>query len=166
MTAWLAALAGMGMLTGQEGPCSPELFRVTRSTNANVVVYEAHLAAAASLDPEEPVRPVWLMLAEDGRREDLDVLEIALAYGVDVRRGASQGTFVVSLRAHPGFPVWVAVEGGCPVARVRIHGREAVLRVVAVEASGGLLPRVEHVDVVGIDRATGAEVRERLLPSG
>jgi hypothetical protein len=36
---------------------------------------------------------------------------------------------------------------------------------VAVEASGGLLPEVVWVDMIGHDRVTGADVRERVFPS-
>jgi len=61
------------------------LFRVARSTNANVVLYEARLRNGGTLDEDEPVHPVWVMLAEDGRREELNFLERAMAYGVDVR---------------------------------------------------------------------------------
>jgi hypothetical protein len=34
---------------------------------------------------------------------------------------------------------------------------------VSVEASGGFLPEVVQVEMTGIDRASGAEVRERLI---
>jgi hypothetical protein len=143
-------------------PCATELFRVTRSTNANVVAYELRRTPSGAVDEGDPVHPVWIMLAEDGRREELSGLERALAYGVEVV--PATGLQVV-LRARPDLPIRIEGTSGCPAARTRIAGREATLRVVAVEVRGGLLPAVEHVDLHGIDAETGAGIRERLVPT-
>jgi hypothetical protein len=162
----LAALLATGLATGDAVPCGAELFRVTRNTNANVVLYEARLSAPGRLDEGDPVHPVWLMLAEDGGREELNLVESAMAYGVDVHRDEGGEALLVALRARPELLIQVLLEAGCPVARTRIAGHEAILKAVHVEASGGLFPHVAQVEIVGRDRATGAEVRERLLPSG
>jgi hypothetical protein len=106
---------------------------------------------------------VWIMLAEDGHREELNLFERAMAYGVEVRPGGGGDAAVVALRARPELDIRVLVENGCPVARTRIAGREATLRLVSVEASGGLLPEVVQVEMTGIDPGSGAEVRERLI---
>ena len=105
------------------------------------------------------------MLAEDGRREELNLVESAMAYGVDVHRDGAGDALVVSIRARPELAIRVALEAGCPVARTRIDGRDATLRLVFVEASGGLFPEVTQVVLVGVERTAGAEVRERLLAS-
>jgi hypothetical protein len=163
---WLAGLIAAWTGAGDLPPCGVELFRVARNINANVVVYEARLAAPGVLDERDPVHPVWIMLAEDGHREELNLFERAMAYGVEVRQGGGGDAAVVALRARPELDIQVLVENGCPVARTRIAGREATLRLVSVEASGGFLPEVVQVEMTGIDRASGAEVRERLIPSG
>jgi len=160
---WWAAAVLAGLLGAGDGAsCPAELFRVGRSTNANVVLYEARLSAPGLLDGRDPVHPVWVMLAEDGRREELNLVERALAYGVEVLARAGVSEAVIALRASPGTPIRVVVESGCPVARVPIGGREASLRRLHVEASGGPFPQVHWVDLVGMDPATGEEVRERL----
>ena len=64
MGIWLAGLVAMWVGAGEARACAPELFRVVRSTNANVVLYEARLSAQGGLDPRDPVHPVWIMLAE------------------------------------------------------------------------------------------------------
>jgi hypothetical protein len=162
---WLAGLIAAWTGAGELPPCGAELFRVTRNTNANVVIYEAHLASPGVLDERDPVHPVWLMLAEDGRREELNLFEATMAYGVDVRRGSDAESVAVAIRARPDLDIRILLEKGCPVARTRIAGREATLLLVSVEASGGLLPQVAHVDMIGHDRVSGAEVRERVIPS-
>jgi hypothetical protein len=161
----LAGLLATGMATGDPGPCSEELFRVTRNTNANVVLYEARLSAPGKLDEGDPVHPVWLMLAEDGHREELNLVESALAYGLEVHREDGGGVLVLALRARPEILIRVVMEAGCPVARTRIAGHDATLKVVLVEASGGLFPQVAQVELVGRDRGDGGEVRERLVAS-
>jgi hypothetical protein len=162
---WLAGLIAAWTGAGELPPCGAELFRVTRNTNANVVVYEARLASPGVLDERDPVHPAWLMLAEDGRREELNLFEAAMAYGVEVRGGIDAGAVVVAIRARPDLDIRILLEKGCPVARTRIAGRDATLRLVSVEASGGLLPQVLHVEMIGRDPASDAEVRERMLPS-
>jgi hypothetical protein len=162
---WLAGFIAAWTGAGELPPCGVEVFRVSRNTNANVVIYEARLASAGVLDEREPVHPVWLMLAEDGRREELNLFEAAMAYGVEVRWGGDAEAVAVAIRARPELDIRILLEKGCPVARTRIAGREATLRLVAVEASGGLLPEVVWVDMIGHDRVTGADVRERVFPS-
>jgi hypothetical protein len=44
------------------------LFVIERSTNANVVHYDANIAADGQLDPRQPISAYWVMAAEDGHR--------------------------------------------------------------------------------------------------
>lgn len=138
-----------------------ELFRITRSKNANVVVYEAGLRGA-DLNRAQPVSAHWLMLAEDGRREELTWAERRLAYGFEVTDVALDQCRVTLLackdrrllveRAGPGFR-----------AICRIAGQRAILQRIFVQTSeGGLLPSVQHVDLLGASSG-GAPLKERLL---
>ncbi len=165
MGTWAAAILATWMGAGAAQPCSTELFRVTRNTNANVVVYEARLVPPGRIDANDPLHPVWIMLAEDGHREELNLIESAMAYGVELQPQDADGVPVVAIRAMPELSIRVEMEAGCPVARTRIAGRDAVLRRVVVEASGGLFPQVAHLDLVGLVRGAGVEVRERIVPS-
>jgi hypothetical protein len=130
-----------------------------------VVVYEARLASPGVLVERDPVHPVWIMLAEDGRREELNLVESAMAFGVEVSGGEGGQPLAISIRAKPDLAIRISIENGCPIARSRIAGREATLHLVEVMATGGLFPQVTHVDLIGRDGATGVEVRERYLPS-
>jgi len=159
---WAVAILATWMAAGAAQTCDPELFRVTRNTNANVVVYEVRLAPPGRVDANDPLHPVWIMLAEDGHREELNFIESAMAYGVELQPQDGDGPPAVAIRAMPELPIRIEMEAGCPVARTRIAGLDAVLRRVVVEASGGLLPTVAHLDLVGLVR--GTEVRERIVP--
>ncbi len=48
---------------------------------------------------------------------------------------------LIAIRAKPDLAIRVSLEAGCPLAVATIAGREATLRLVAVQASGGLFPR-------------------------
>ena len=47
------------------------LFIIERSTNKNVIHYDAKFGKDGKLDPKNPVVAYWIMAAEDGRRESL-----------------------------------------------------------------------------------------------
>ncbi len=161
-------LAAMTLRADGPSACARELFRVARSTNANVVLYEANASgegalSEGSLDPAEPVHPSWLMLAEDGRREDLTGLEWRLAYGIDVRQATAPDVASVALKADPQRSVAIRRQNGCLVAITPIDGREAILRVVFINVGRGLLPKVHSVELTGVDMETGAELRETIV---
>jgi len=165
MVGWAVALAAMVLGSDGRAACAVELFRIARSTNANVVLYEANAVETGGLDPVEPVRASWRMLAEDGHREDLSGLERSLAYGIEVRgHGAQQGT-VVALKAEPRRSISIRSVGGCFVALAMIGGRQAILRIVFVEVGGGLLPSIRSVQLIGADLETGEPARETLAPA-
>lgn len=147
-------------------PCAPELFRIGRSTNANEVVYLARHGAGGALDPDEPLRAEWHMLAEDGHREGLNFIEKLLAYGFSVEPARSGDGFVVILKAKKNRPVTLTLRDGCPAATATIAGRTALLRRIFVQAeeSDGIIPSVAWADLEGVDPSTGARITERVLP--
>ena len=146
-------------------PCRAELFRIRRSTNANEIVYAAQLDEAGRLDEDDPLVAYWLMHAEDGHREGLNILEKMLAYGFSADP-APEGGFHVVLKAKKDRPVHLALRNGCPVAFIEIAGQPALLRSIFVQtSSGGVIPTVAHVDVTGVDPASGRDVSERIVPN-
>ena len=159
--AWMLLWTALGV-DGPAPACPPELFRIARSTNANVVVYEARLGAPGSLDPREPVHASWIMLAGDGHREELTFLERGLAYGFEASEGSA---LELKLRAQPERPIAVRFLGGCPAAFTTIAGRRAILRRIFVQVGGGPFPEVQSVELLGSDASDGTEVRES-VPGG
>ena len=162
MFVWVAVAAGMAF--GAEGqlPCAAELFRIGRSTNANVVLYEANADPVGTLDRARPLHPTWLMLAEDGRREELTGLEWSFAYGVDVRPAGTPDDAVVALKAEPRRPIAIRRWNGCLVAIAPIGGRDALLRTIYVQLGAGLLPESGRIELVGIDVESGMQLRETI----
>ncbi len=159
-----AAVPLLAFLAASPGACRSELFRIARNKNANVVVYEVDADAARLVGDRDPVRATWLMLAEDGRREDLNLFERALAYGFQVRR-SSLG-FRLVLKADASQEIDVREYRGCLRAFRLIAGHEALLRLVRVDANeSGLLPSVRSIELFGTDPETGAALHERIVAS-
>ncbi len=145
------------------GGCPEELFRITRSLNANVVVYEVHRRPDSTVDPEEPVRASWILLARHGEREDLNFIERMLAYGFEVRSAAPQRGWWITLKAKKDRPLRVVEREGCLRAIGTIAGREGALRRLYVKADDKrLIPTVEYVELFG-EGAGGAPLYEKIL---
>jgi hypothetical protein len=164
----LAALVMVAFLAGApDAPaagCPPELFRIARSKNANVIVYEANAGAGHGLDAGEPVRASWIMLAKSGEREELNFLERLLAYGFEVHPASPGPGFWLTLKAKKDRPLRVLERGGCPAAIGEIGGRRGILKRIYVKADDRqLVPPVEYVEVFGVDPETGGELYERIV---
>jgi len=79
---------------------SVPLFTIEKSSNANRVQYDARVTADGHIDPHQPVVAYWIMAAENGRRQELNLLERAKAYGFTLREDGkdSYRLWVVSHR--------------------------------------------------------------------
>jgi hypothetical protein len=136
------------------------LFRITRSKNKNVVVYQAN-RRGNGLNLGEPIGAHWLMLAEDGRREELTWTERRLAYGFDVQDVALDHCRV-TLLACRSRPLLVARGPRGFRALCRIAGEPAVLERIFVRTNeSALVPSVSYVDLFG-ESLQGAPLSERL----
>jgi hypothetical protein len=141
------------------------LFIIERSKNANVVHYDAQLAADGKLDPKEPVIAYWVRLAEDGRREELSWIQKRVAYGFTIKPDPSVDGYGMTLVAAPEKQIIVKKEKKTVRAEAVIDGRPAILEKMYIYASDGLTgPRVRYIDVYGKDLQTGEVRREKMVP--
>jgi hypothetical protein len=143
-----------------------------------MVVYEGMVDASGKLDEKNPLDVYWLDIDPEyvekarkaGRtddRVDLNVLEKKMAYGSYVDKDASTpDKIVVKLVALPKRLVTITVVDGKPVSKLEISGAQAIVKKIyvhAVDRRFNPLPKVEYVDVFGVDDA-GNVVSERLTP--
>ena len=165
----LCALALMASVaaarTGPDGEAKAQrLFRIERSKNANVVVYDALLTHDGLLQSDKPVDAYWLVLARDGQREKLSRIQKRFAYGFKTRF-LDEDTVVMQMAADIGRDITVDVVRGVPRAVTDIDGREAVLdRIYVKSIKGKLWPSVEYLELFGVDATTGKERYERIYP--
>ncbi len=161
---WFAALALLAAPAAAQIITQP-LFIIERSKNANVVHYDARLTADGKLDPKEPVIAYWVLLAEDGRREELSWLEKKKAYGFGIKPDPSVNGYKMTLVAAPQRQITVKKEGDAFRAEGVIDGRPAVLEKMYIKASDGLMgPKVQYIGLYGKDLQTGGKRYEKIVP--
>lgn len=141
---------------------SRRLFVLERSTNLNVVAYDARLRDG-EFAPEKPIDAYWILFESEGEREELSRLERQKAYGAKVVR-ASGREVVFSLAALPSRPITVRLEPQGPVPTVEILGEPARLTQVFVAAREGILPGVHYVEIRGASERSGRPLVERITP--
>jgi hypothetical protein len=140
------------------------LFRIERNTNANVVQYDAQLAPDGTLNAKEPIAAYWIMLAEDGRKEDLSLVEAKLAYGFKTWSEAPGQGVLVQLVAYPERKLRVYQANGSCRAEILIDGHPAFLeRIYVKSVDAAILPKVEYLELYGRDAGTGANLYEKIL---
>ncbi|HMD08598.1 MAG TPA: DUF4833 domain-containing protein [Terriglobales bacterium] len=141
------------------------LFIIERSTNANVVHYDAKIGKDGSFDPKEPVVVYWVMAAEDGGRQNLSALEKRLAYGFTIRRDSSDQSYWMTLVSQKRREIHIYQEGGKVRAVMLIGGHEAYLRKIYVQTrKSGWLRTVDYVELFGEDITTGRDCYEKVAP--
>lgn len=139
------------------------LFLIHRSTNRNVVAYDANLTEDGLL-AEEPIRVRWILREQGDRVEELTGLERRRAFGITVDEASpTRAIFrIVSLQDRP-ITVERTEAGVLPM--MAIGGEAAVLEEVFVSVrDGSLIPTVRWVEVRGISLRSGKKVRERIVP--
>lgn len=150
LTGLLGAAGALGLFSGpaEAAPTLSTLFVIARSKNQNVVRYAARHEHQA-LDRVSPIEAHWLMLAEDGRREQLTWAERQLAYGFSVA-SVSEAGCQLRLVAFPARALTVERRENGFRALVTIAGQRAKLERIFVQTrEGALLPSVAHVDLYG-----------------
>jgi hypothetical protein len=141
------------------------LFIIERSTNSNVIYYDAKLGKDGAFDSKEPVVAYWVMLAEDGRRQKLSALEKGRAYGFTIRRDSSGQSYWMTLVSQKLRAIHIYQEGGKVRAVTLVGGHEAYLRKIYVKTrKSGLLRTADYFELFGEDLATGQDCYEKVAP--
>jgi len=159
----LSAVAGL-LAAHIESKQAP-LFVIERSTNANVVHYDANIGADGQLDPRQPITAYWVMAAVDGHREELTAFEKSRAYGFTVEPSQDSNAYRLRLVAQRRREITIVRQGDAVLAEAVIDGRRAYLKRMYVNTHRVLaVPTVKYIELFGIDVATGESVSEKVLP--
>ncbi len=164
----MRCVLGMAVLLLVAASASAEttvpLFVIERSINANVVHYDAQLMPDGKLDPKQPVVTYWIMLAEDGRREDLNWLERTKAYGFSIQPDSRPGAYRLTLVSYPKRQIRVYQDADGLKAEIVIANRPAILQKVYIDAVDRLgLPTVRYIELFGRDLRTRQELSEKIM---
>jgi hypothetical protein len=140
-----------------------EIFHIERSKNKNVVRYDARIGKDGQLDPREPVVSYWL--EPSGKRRPMEAFDRTFFYGFSVRKDKSGNFWHFKIAAAKDRPMKLYLKEGQPRAEGRVGGVAAFLTKFYVKfAVGTTLPKVEYVDLIGVDAKTGEPKRERFVP--
>lgn len=143
---------------------SVPLFVIERSTNANAVHYEARLRDG-KLDPNQPVIAYWVM-AQDGRRQELNFVERMKAYGFSVKPDSKPDTYLMTLVSDKKKEIRVVRAGDSVHAQARIGNCDAYLEKIYIAQKKSLLSILpDYAEMIGKDVTTGAECHERVTPA-
>jgi hypothetical protein len=154
---WAAAAIGVAQVK------SVPLFTIEKSSNANRVQYEARLLANGHLDPKQPVVAYWIMAAENGRRQELNILERAKAYGFTIRPDASPDSYKLRVVSHREKEIHVFKDSDTVRAEAMIGGRVALVDKIFIQMRKSfVLSFPEFGEMFGFDRQTGQKLIERV----
>jgi len=154
---FLAALPSFGQIN------YVPLFTIERSTNANVVHYEARLKDG-KIDPHEPVVAYWIMAAEDGRRQELNLIERLKAFGFSIHPDGVPETYRMVIVSDKKKEIRVLRVGNSVRAEMHIGACTATLQKIFISAHKSFLSSPEYAEMQGTDISTGAPCSERVTP--
>jgi serine/threonine protein kinase len=140
-----------------------QLFIIERTTNGNVVHYDAHLNSEGHIDPGQPVIVYWTIGSTTGKRQNLNYLERTRAYGIQVRP-KSGGRYVLTVVSQKELEIDVYEDGGRIRAETTIDGHHAYLKKIFANIESTLfLPKVHYVELFGTDVSTGIERYQKII---
>lgn len=155
------ALPALALVAAPQ-PRPVKLFVIERSKNRNIVRYDLMLDKSGRYDAKRPLDVYWLMLAENGRREELSMFE-RRAYGFELLPGASSTQLGVRLVAVKNRPLVIRESTGGYRATLPIQGVPAYLeRIFVATREGPILPTVLYVELRGRSIQDGRALSERI----
>ena len=166
----LLLLITFGSRGGDRFPNPPDspnrLFFIQRSTNANVVVYDANVIAG-KLNAKDPVHTYWYRFGEKEKKEELTAIQRTLAYGLYTSAVTGiPNTYEGHFLAYRKRKFMVKQDAtGDPIALFPINGKMQILKRVFVSVDDSkFMTTVNYIELFGKDPVTGRDVYEKFKP--
>jgi len=155
----------MPLLAGAETLTIHPLFHIERSKNANIVQYDAQVAADGKLNKEEPVVGYWIRLNEQGQKQELSWIQKTFAFGFDVKLDKDREAALLNMKADVGEAIKIVREGNIYRATITIDGAPSYFEKMYIDATrDGMSLDVRYVELFGNDMKTGEARYEKRLP--
>jgi hypothetical protein len=114
------------------------------------------------IDAKQPVVAYWIMAAENGRRQELNILERAKAYGFTLRRDGTD-SYRLWVVSHREKEIHVYRDGGTVRAEAVIGGRVSLVEKIYIQMRKSfMLSLPEFGEMFGFDRETGEKRYEKV----
>jgi len=144
---------------------SNQLFYLQRTSNKNTIVYDLNIKNG-TLDEDNPVHVYWIRYSDQGQRQELSYIQRTFAYGIKATALANNAGYemhFVSYKKYPLYLVKSAVDNKYRVYTT-VNAKKVVLNRIFIKLNGGSFwsPKVEYVEIKGVDPVNGKEVTDRL----
>ncbi|WP_423148327.1 DUF4833 domain-containing protein [Rubrolithibacter danxiaensis] len=140
------------------------LFYLQRDPDANTVIYELNYRKDGTPHPSIPVKGSWIRYSENGQHKDLNAIERKFAYGIQ-SKAIADNEYEIKLVSYKKQPMYLKrTETGKYVIYTNINKQELLLKRVFVRVNGGSFwfPKVEYIELAGIETSSGKEVIHRI----
>jgi hypothetical protein len=140
------------------------LFFIERSKNKSLVQYDIRLSENSDLPDQSPINVYWIL--ENGRREELNLIEREYAYGIVRQEKLDKDKFKVIVAGLKGLEIIVERMNDSFKALVSINGRESILEKIYIKSEEKWkgLPKVLYIDLFGRTKEMGLPIKERIAP--
>lgn len=137
-----------------------KLFHISKSSNRNIVCYEAILKGNA-LNITDPVHPFWINNEDKkGEETELNLIQKKMAYGYKaIKSTATEAE--ITLKAYNKRSIKIRQQGGKWRAYIVINGKESLLNEIYVKSKEGNSMIVEYIILKG--SLNGASVQEKVV---
>jgi hypothetical protein len=147
-------------------PGNPNLlFYLQRTSNKNTIVCDLNMVNGA-LNKAEPVHVYWIRYSDQGQRQELSYIQRTFAYGIQAKALNNQDGYemhFVSSKKHSFYLIKSTGENKYNVYTT-VNSKKVILKRIFIKINGGSfwMPKVEYVEIKGVDAANGKEITDRL----
>ena len=140
------------------------LFFIQSNKMKNIVQYDVQLAENGDLREPNPIVVYWVL--ENGKQEELNLIEKKFAYGIKSQKILGKNELRIFLVALKTKEIIVKKIGSAYKPFISIGGKYSILKKVYVSSEKGLvgLPKVNYLDLFGWNSNKKISVTERIIP--
>jgi hypothetical protein len=142
------------------------LFKIDRSRDSDIVLYDVRLDNQGKLDTSMPISVYWKKITENGTLEPLTGIQKKFGYGIkfqSINDRSAEFKFVSSLdrifelrkSGDDHYRVFTFSEG---------HKVEVKSLFIHFEDDAFWFPKISRIELVGIDVAQGGLITESIIP--
>jgi len=144
---------------------SNQLFYLQRTSNKNTIVCDLNFENG-KLNTEEPVHVYWIRYSDQGQRQELSYIQRTFAYGIKATALKNSNGYVMHFVSYKKYLLYLLKSAVDNKYRVytTVNSKTVVLNRIFIKINGGSFwsPKVEYVEIKGVDPASGKEVTDRL----
>jgi hypothetical protein len=143
---------------------SKVLFCIQRNLNRNKIIYEANFDKNGMLNKNNPIKAYWVMVEEDGQKENLNYVEKKMAYGFKSKK-INNKRYIIRLNAYKSKKLTlVQKEPFEATIYTYINGVRSKLNRLYINAdNSSFWPKVEYIKIEGMQKENSTYIAEKIL---